>query len=203
MDDKARHLTSIVRDHLPKVLVELGGYLRYSAVLFGDILRKIHGEGLHVWNIEFEPRLANIARDLIDIAGLSDTVRVITGASDEILRELEAEHGVEQIDLLFLDHVEGLYARDLDIATGETGLLPAGALAVADNVIRPGAPEYLKLVRSSPRFESKGIRSLIMPGDFEVSSCHIQSQIRPWLTSVGSSRGHKNPLMVYMLQPAV
>lgn len=51
-------------------------------------------QGLHVRSIEFELRFANIARELIDIAGLSDTAKVIAGASDKVLRGLKAEHGL-------------------------------------------------------------------------------------------------------------
>jgi len=52
------------------------------------------------------------------------------------------------IDLLFLDHLKPLYGPDLRLAE-ELGLVGKGTVLCADNVIWPGAPEYLEYVRSS------------------------------------------------------
>ena len=51
----------------------------------------------------------------------------------------------------------------------ELGILKKGGLVVADNVLRPGAPEYRKHVRDNPNYETKAIPGLIIPGEFEVS----------------------------------
>ncbi len=40
-------------------------------------------------------------------------------------------------------------------------------MIVADNVVRPGAPEYRELVRRHPGLKSDGVRGLIQPGDLE------------------------------------
>ena len=37
----------------------------------------------------------------------------------------------------------------------ECGLLRKGTVLLADNVICPGAPEYLKYIRNNPRYESR------------------------------------------------
>lgn len=39
--------------------------------------------------------------------------------------------------------------------TQECGLLRKGSVLLADNVICPGAPDYLEYVRSSPRYQSR------------------------------------------------
>jgi catechol O-methyltransferase len=49
----------------------------------------------------------------------------------------------------------------------ELGLLNKGAVIVADNVVRPGAPDYRELVRSHPGLKSEGVSGLIQPGDLE------------------------------------
>lgn len=41
----------------------------------------------------------------------------------------------------------------------ECGLLRKGSVLLADNVICPGAPEYLDYVRSSHRYESQHFKS--------------------------------------------
>jgi catechol O-methyltransferase len=49
----------------------------------------------------------------------------------------------------------------------ELGLFNKGTVVVADNVVRPGAPEYRELVRGHPGLKSEGVRGLIRPGDLE------------------------------------
>jgi catechol O-methyltransferase len=71
--------------------------------------------------------------------------------------------------MLFLDHVEELYHIDLAVIES-LDLLKSGACVVADNVLRPGAPEYRKYVRANSKLETRAIKGLIMPGEFEVSS---------------------------------
>lgn len=101
--------------------------------------------------------------NLIDLAGLSDTVKVVVGDAESSLKRLREECQFESIDILFLDHVEDLYLPHFKVCQ-KLGLLKEGALVVADNVVRPGAPEYRKYVREDPLLESKGIRGLIIPG---------------------------------------
>jgi catechol O-methyltransferase len=114
-------------------------------------------------NAEF----AAIARKLIEIAGLSDIVTVVVGPADDSLRKLVKDGRLKSTDLLFLDHVEELYVTDFKVCE-ELGLLKEGAVIVADNVVRPGAPEYRELVRNHSGLKSEGVRGLIQPGDMEV-----------------------------------
>jgi catechol O-methyltransferase len=46
-----------------------------------------------------------------------------------------------------------MYLPDLKVILESNFLAPA-AVVVADNVIFPGAPEYLEYIRASPRFDS-------------------------------------------------
>jgi len=147
-EDKGGIVAGLIAREKPKVFVELGGYVGYSAILFGDAMRKA------------------VAMALVDLAGLGDVVKVVVGPADESLRRLHAEGQLQTVDVLFLDHVEDLYESDLKVCES-LGLLKPGALVVADNVVRPGAPEYRKYVRSHPGLDSHGVRGLIMPGAFE------------------------------------
>lgn len=171
--DKARVVSDVIANEKPRVIVELGGYLGYSAILFAQQMllqpcMKDHPP--HVWSLEFEPAFAAIAQELIIIAGLSEYITTVTGAAASSLRAMHADGRLTKIDMLFIDHGEGgieLYELDLKICE-ELDLLAAGSCILADNVLRPGAPDYRRYVRSHPRFESEGLSCLIVPGEFPV-----------------------------------
>ncbi|KAK1244202.1 hypothetical protein MKX08_002340 [Trichoderma sp. CBMAI-0020] len=153
---KAGVLSNLIAREKPQTVVELGGYLGYSAILFADTMRRSNpSQQIRVFSLEFSAEFASIARQLIGLAGLSDIVTVVTGTAEESLRKLHAQGTLTSIDFLFLDHVEELYPADFKVCE-ELGLLHKGAVIAADNVVRPGAPEYRKLVRSHPILQSTG-----------------------------------------------
>lgn len=110
--------------------------------------------------------------NLISLAGLTDIVEVIVGASAHTLQRLHDESILAPggIDLLFLDHLEELYVPDVKLCE-ELGFLDRpGTLVAADNVLKPGAPAYREYMRANPRLsKSWGLPGLIIPGDMEVS----------------------------------
>lgn len=116
--------------------------------------------GLHVYSLEMSPEFAAIATQLIDLAGLSNIVTVIVGPASSSLEKLVREKELSKVDLLFLDHSEELYQQDFGVVE-KLGLLNHGAVVIADNVVRPGAPEYRKMIRSRDGWTSKGLRGLI------------------------------------------
>jgi catechol O-methyltransferase len=167
---KSQVLSEIMINEKPKVIVELGGYLGYSAILFAETMRNAvpNDESFHVWSLELEPKFASIAETLIEIAGLSKYVTVVIGQAEENLSKLHQQGDLLKIDMLFLDHVEKLYKPDFIFARS-LGLFKIGSLIVADNVVMPGAPEYREFIRADPTLDSIGVRGLIQPGDIEVS----------------------------------
>ena len=169
--DKGRIVTDIIAEEKPRIFVKLGCYLGYSAILFADQMRRSRpGEHVQFWSLEFEARFAKIAEELIALAGLDGVVTVVVDPADESLRKLKADGILDHIDFLFLDHVEDLYERELKVAMDELKLLRPGACAVADNVVRPGAPKYREYVRNHEGLRSWGVKGLILPGEFEVSA---------------------------------
>ncbi|KAH8821790.1 S-adenosyl-L-methionine-dependent methyltransferase [Xylogone sp. PMI_703] len=165
---KTQILSGLVANEKPNTVVELGGYLGYSAILFADAMRRYRepNQRLRVWSLEMNSGFAAIAREMIELAGLSDIITVVEGSASESLRKLQNDGSLVEIDLLFLDHEEQLYLTDLK-ACMELGLLKNGAVIAADNVVRPGAPEYREFVRTKTSLKSEGIRGLIQPGDLE------------------------------------
>lgn len=129
--------------------VELGGYVGYSCILFGDSLRK--AGGYRYYSIEMNPEFAAVIMSLVDPAGLSDIVTVIVGDAWPSLLQLYVG-GVRQIDLLFLDHYKPAYASDLKLAE-DYGFIKPGSVVVANDVVKRGtnSPAYLFWVRSGMR----------------------------------------------------
>lgn len=166
--NKQQILADIVTSKKPTLLVELGGYIGYSAILFADAMSRTGVKDPVVWSLEASQEYADIAAKFVDLAGLSHIVKIIAGPAEESLRRLKSNGlWAEGVDVLFLDHVEELYEHDLQVCE-ELELLRPGTVILADNALRPGAPDYVKYVRAHPKLVSHGIKSLIIPGEFEV-----------------------------------
>ncbi|OJJ01267.1 hypothetical protein ASPVEDRAFT_626032 [Aspergillus versicolor CBS 583.65] len=189
--DKAGHLMIFRRAKLdiahgalrsmsqpPRVVLEFGTYVGMSALGWGAILKEIHGgdgmgvggavkeEGCRVYTFEKDAELVRMAREVIELAGLSDIVTVIEGTAGEGVRGLVAEGEIQpgSVDMVFLDHWEKYYLPDLRVCE-ELGVLRMGSLVVADNTDKPGAPRYLEYVRAGGedggvRYETKTYQSV-------------------------------------------
>ena len=141
-DRKGELLDNAVRRARPQLVLELGTYCGYSALRMARLLPP----GGRIVSVEFSGANAEVARRVLAHAGVSDRVRVVVGHLGDggaTLDALEAEHGLGagRLDLLFVDHDKNAYLPDLQRVL-ERGWLHRGALAVADNVKFPGAPEY-------------------------------------------------------------
>lgn len=145
-DDKGRIVVDIIQERRPKTMLELGGYCGYSTILFGDALRASGGN--KYYSLERNERFAHNIEVLIEFAGLSDTVEVIVGPSNDGIKQLHDTGKVKHIDMMFLDHYKPAYTTDLKLCES-LGLISKGTVLAADNVITPGNPPYLKYVRSS------------------------------------------------------
>ncbi len=122
---KGRLLDGAVATARPRVAVECGCFVGYAAVRLG---RLIGPAGGRVISLEQDPVFADVARQVIDHAGLSGCVEVRVGAARDLLAAMS-----EPIDLLFLDHAKEAYLPDLRAAE-DRDLLAPGAVVVADNV---------------------------------------------------------------------
>lgn len=135
---------------VPTTMVELGGYVGYSTLLFASHLRSPS----RYFCLELNPLFGALIMALVDLAGLAGVVTVIIGPSDMSLRRLHAEGVLTKIDVLFLDHFKPAYVRDLKLCES-LGMVVAGSVLVADNVVKPGNPPYLKYVRASVEEKKK------------------------------------------------
>lgn len=132
--------------------VELGGYVGYSAILFGSAVRKAGGS--KYFCLERNPEFGAVIASLVHLAGLSDVVQVEIGSSDASLARLHSSGTLKKVDMMFLDHYKPAYTTDLKLCE-ELGLVGEGTVLAADNVIKPGNPPYLEYVRSSVQEKRK------------------------------------------------
>jgi len=148
-ETKGRILDQTISRHEPKIAVEFGAYCGYSAVRTARLLPP----GGHLYSIEFNPLFAAISTKMVEFAGLSDRVTVIIGTVETKLQVLRTKYNVQQIDLHFIDHWKELYVPDLKRAE-QLNYLKRGSVIVADNILIPGAPEYVAYVRNSQKYSS-------------------------------------------------
>ncbi|KAM5311992.1 catechol O-methyltransferase isoform 1-T5 [Glossophaga mutica] len=147
-DKKGLIVDTVVQEQRPSTLLELGAYCGYSAVRMARLLPP----GARLLTIELNPDYATITQQMLEFAGLQDRVTVIIGASQDIIPQLKKKYDVDTLDMVFLDHWKDRYLPDT-LLLEECGLLRKGTVLLADNVIRPGAPDFLAHVRGSSRFE--------------------------------------------------
>ncbi|KAJ5183916.1 S-adenosyl-L-methionine-dependent methyltransferase [Penicillium capsulatum] len=145
----------------PRTILEFGTFVGKSALAWAAILRDIHGEsvpaGVNVYTFELDPQMVSLARDLVRLAGVDDVVHVLEGPASESLTTLHARGVVTSVDMAFFDHWEQFYLPDLRLVE-DLGLFRVGSLVIADNTDFPGAPEYLKYVKSGGRLDAGSVR---------------------------------------------
>ncbi|OQE29977.1 hypothetical protein PENSTE_c002G01679 [Penicillium steckii] len=154
---KGPTIIDLIAQRKPSLMIELGAYVGYSALLFGNAL-KSHGGKLI--SIELNPEVAAVAGHLVNLAGLRDNVEIIVGASTEVLQDLVREKEVQEVEMIFIDHWQKLYCQDLWLLEELNVLVPGKTMLIADNVIMPGAPDYLQWVMASSAEKKKLVESL-------------------------------------------
>ena len=140
-DEKGRILDAAVAASKARRVLELGTYCGYSSLRMA-----VAAPTAKIFSIEFNAANAEIARRILDHAGVGDRVTIVVGTlgdGGKTIETLRRDHGfgAGSLDLVFLDHDKNAYLPDLKRIL-EQGWLRPGALVVADNVKFPGAPAY-------------------------------------------------------------
>ncbi|XP_065548298.1 catechol O-methyltransferase isoform X2 [Lathamus discolor] len=146
--EKGVILDKTVEEVSPSVALELGTYCGYSGVRIARLLKA----GARLLTVEFNPEFAAIAKQMFEFAGVQDKVRLLEGPSEEIIPQLKKKYEVDTLDFVFLDHWKDRYTPDT-ILLQECNLLRKGSVLLADNVVIPGAPEFLNYVRNNSHFQ--------------------------------------------------
>ena len=147
-DEKGLILDAAVVSVKPQRILELGTYCGYSALRMAKA-----APSAQIFSVEFNADNAQIARRIFDHAGVGARITVVVGTlgdGGKTLGTLRDEQGFRKgsVDLLFIDHDKNAYLPDLKRILDE-GWLRSGAIAVADNVKFPGAPEYHAYMRQN------------------------------------------------------
>ncbi|XP_030049802.1 catechol O-methyltransferase A [Microcaecilia unicolor] len=148
--DKGKILDRVVSETDPDTVLELGTYCGYSTVRIGKLLRP----EARLITIEMNPDYAKVAKQIIALAGLDSKVEILVGSSSELIPQLKKKLDIKTLDLVFIDHWKECYLPDTRCLE-ESGLLHKGTVLLADNVVCPGAPEYVKYIRNSSRYRSE------------------------------------------------
>ncbi|KAI9854892.1 MAG: hypothetical protein M1824_006524 [Vezdaea acicularis] len=196
-EDKGKIVTDLIAEVKPQIMVELGGYVGYSAVLFGNALRA--AGGTRYYSLERSPEFAAVVSSLVNLAGLQGIVQVEVGPSSESLKRLHMDGRLLHIDLLFLDHHKPAYLTDLKLCE-YLRLVRPGTVLAADNVIKPGNPPYLEYVRSSVT-EKKKSYSIGGDGSTKYREKHASWVENPLVgherEDGGDTEIRGNPFLVY------
>jgi catechol O-methyltransferase len=156
-DEKGEILDRAVRRASPNLILELGTYCGYSALRMSRVMPA----GARICSLEFLPANADIARRILNHAGIGDEVTIVVGTLGDgggTIDRLRSEHGFGDgaVDLVFIDHDKSAYLPDLERIIGQ-GWLHPGSIVVADNVRFPGAPDYRAYLQGQ---EGKSWRSI-------------------------------------------
>lgn len=156
---KGAFLAEKLKEYNVTVMAELGGYVGFSAIQFAMVLPS-KGK---LYSFEISEEFANIAQELLRLVGLDHKVEIIVGPSHEKLVEFAANTGMpNSFDAVLIDHLKDIYVPD--IRTLESlDLVQLGSLVMADNIIFPGAPEYIEYIRMMPAQKRKFIESTPNP----------------------------------------
>lgn len=143
----ARHLQLLSSMMRPKRILEIGTLFGFSAYFLSLGLAP---QG-RLFTIEVDPRMAQLARQNLQVLGKSDQVEVITGKAVDVLKTFETE---EPFDLIFIDADKVTYPEYLKWAAKN---LRSGGLLIADNTFAWGYIADLELPEEIAQ-DVKGLR---------------------------------------------
>lgn len=188
--EKAEVLRDILRIAPEGAILEIGTYVGYSSMAFAAVQ-----PGRRVVSLEVQPEHAAVAQNLTMHAGVAHQIDVWTGHSSDVLERLpslyEAVGGLH-VGVVFMDQCGSRFWEDLTTIVA-SGMLAPGAMIVADNVLKPGAPLFLWHLFSSSDFAAARVISLEefgMPGVEDwVAIAEYQPRLSPAAPPPGDGHG--------------
>ena len=148
---KGKILDNAVMECGPRVVLEVGTFIGYSAIRIAKLLP----ENGRVISIEKDKVSSQISKENIARADLSEKIQVRLGDARNVIPELD-----EVFDLVFLDAEKSEYLTYLELAEEK---LHGGSVIVADNagVFAKEMSDYLTYVRDSGRYRSRYYESTL------------------------------------------
>ena len=147
----------------PRRILEIGAGIGYSAILLAAVLEP----GGKLDTIEKNETMARIARGNIKKAGLEDTINVIEGCAEDVLKCLDQKY-----EMIFLDAAKGQYVEFLPECLR---ILAKGGLLISDNVLYKGRVAGNEPVVRRKRTIVKRMREYLrlISGSDELETCVI------------------------------
>ncbi|UJR22144.1 hypothetical protein I4U23_025208 [Adineta vaga] len=155
-DRKGQILDQAIRSRRPRTVLELGTYLGYSSLRMISQLPR----NSMIISIDRNPETARIARAIHKHAGVENRIKIIVDSTRNIIPQLSRRYGIRSFDFIFIDHDGSDYLRDF-MSLEQYGLIQSGTMITADNVITPGAPDYLRYLRNNRKYRTKTYESTI------------------------------------------
>ena len=149
--EKGKILESTLKKHNPKLVLELGSFIGYSAII---IASSTDSESL-LYSIDPDHNSVDISQKMINFAGLSSKINFIHSTAELAIPKLN-----HSFDFVFIDHAKKRYFPDL-ILIEDSKLLKSNSVIFADNVgiFIEEMGEYLDHVRHSGLYTSENIAS--------------------------------------------
>ena len=149
--EKGKILESTLKKHNPKLVLELGSFIGYSAII---IASSTDSESL-LYSIDPDHNSVDISQKMINFAGLSSKINFIHSTAELAIPKLN-----HSFDFVFIDHAKKRYFPDL-ILIEDSKLLKSNSVIFADNVgiFIEDMGEYLDHVRHSGLYKSENIAS--------------------------------------------
>ena len=127
----------------PKTGLEFGTFLGYSSVRFANLFP----EDGKLYSMDVQLKYNQIARKLASHSGLDSKIEYLMGGIESHIEKFKKEVP-GGFDFVFIDHVKSLYVPHLKLLE-KAGLVRKGTVICADNMIRPGAPQYVEYMQNS------------------------------------------------------
>jgi len=148
--EKTCVLDNALQRHCPKLVLEYGAYVGYTTI---GIALQAQSWGGRVVSLEMDPLNAAIARNMVELAGLSSVAKVQLGHSDDSAPIILEEYGEGSVGMVFMDQRGTRFHADLQRMEA-LGLLADPCVVIADNALNPGAPLHVWRVCSMPHYST-------------------------------------------------
>lgn len=154
--EDARFLRILIEASRARRGLEVGVFQGFGAIQMGIGFER---NGGRLYCLEVDPQRAEESRANVAKARLERTVKVVTGDALQLIPKIRGK-----FDFVFLDAVKRDYLRYLRKVEPK---LKAGAVVVADNVIRheEEMKDFLRYVHQDPNYETVTIRASMEKND--------------------------------------
>ncbi|PVV01468.1 hypothetical protein BB560_004111 [Smittium megazygosporum] len=143
-------LSLLVSLRRPKVVLEIGCFLGYSALWIAEGLEYSEANPGRLYTVEVFPETAEIARQNISRANKDHLVEVINKPGQEVLDNWDSS---VKIDMIFLDADKSGYIKYYDTVL-ERDLLADGGVIICDNTLFHGCVHPIEDTRNGKPYET-------------------------------------------------